>query len=582
MGFFYATEIHTAYFPHRKNNDRFGMQQQLRAEKPANGSRRLMGDGEMAERVRAFDWGLTAIGPVSEWTETLLGAVNMMLSASHPILLLCGPELILLYNDAFRPILSDRHPEALGDRGREFWTDVWPVVGEQLESVLNDGQTVSFQNALVPILRNGKLEEAYFSYNYSPVFEPDGQIAGIITICQDVTSATIADRERGEAVSALRARQDELDKSLRALSAERARLLSIVQQAPVFFALLEGPAHRITMVNPHYLSLVGGRDVLGKTIAEALPEAVEQGYLAMLDGVFTSGEPIKGQGARFDVTWAASQAPDERYVDFVYQPLREADNSVSGIIVMGVDVTDNKRAQKALIQNEKLAAIGRLSASIAHEINNPLGAVTNLLFLAKMESSSDKVRDFIDRADSELRRISAITNQTLSFSKQPASMKAVHSAELLGGVINIFHSRLLNGRVRVEQRIRSDQPITCFEGEIRQVLSNLVSNAIESMQSSGGRLLLRSHCATNWPDGRKGLSITVADTGTGIHPEVRKRIFEPFFTTKGQSGTGLGLPVSLEIVGRHEGSLRVRSRQAAQKSGTVFTLFLPFDAVRLE
>jgi signal transduction histidine kinase len=266
----------------------------------------------------------------------------------------------------------------------------------------------------------------------------------------------------------------------------------------------------------------------------------------------------------------------------VYQPLREADNTISGIIVMGVDVTENKRAQKALIQNEKLAAIGRLSAAIAHEINNPLGAVTNLLYLAKMESSNDQVREFIDRADSELRRISAITNQTLSFSKQPTAMKAVHSAELLGGVINIFHSRLLKGRVRVEQRIRSDDPITCFEGEIRQVLSNLVSNAIESMQSSGGRLLLRSRCSTAWSSGRKGLSITVADTGTGIHPEVRKKIFEPFFTTKGQSGTGLGLPVSLEIVGRHDGSLRVRSRQGLQGSGTVFTLFLPFDAVHVD
>lgn len=554
------------------------MQQQLRAEKPAIDERRLMGTGEMAERVRAFDWGSTAIGAVSEWTDTLLGAVNMMLCASHPILLLCGPELILLYNDAFRPILSDRHPEALGDRGREFWTDVWPVVGGQLESVLNEGVTVSFQNALVPILRNGNLEEAYFSYNYSPVFEPDGRIAGIITICQDMTSAMISDRERGEVAAALHARQEELDKSLVALRAERARLLSILHQAPVFFALLEGPAHTFTMVNPHYLTLVGGRNVLGKTLAEALPEAVEQGYGAMLDEVLRTGEPIRGQGARFDLNWAEGHAPDERYVDFVYQPLREADNSISGIMVIGVDVTENKRAQKALIRNEKLATIGRLSAAIAHEINNPLGAVTNLLFLAKMESSSIEVRDFIDRADSELRRISAITNQTLSFSKQPASMKAVHCAELLGGVVNIFHSGLQNGRVKVEQRIGSHPPVNCFEGEIRQVLSNLVSNAIESMQSSGGRLLLRSRCATCWSTGRKGIAMTVADTGTGIHPEVRKKIFEPFFTTKGQSGTGLGLPLSLEIVGRHEGSLRVRSKQGLNNSGTVFTLFLPFGS----
>jgi len=227
----------------------------------------------MAERVRAFEWESTAIGPVSEWTETLLGAVNMMLSASHPILLLCGPELVLIYNDAFRPILTDRHPDALGARGREFWTDVWPVVGQQLESVLHSGQTISFQNALVPILRNGKLEEAYFNYNYSPLFEPDGRIAGIVTICQDVTDATIADRERGAAVEALRSRQEELDRSVRALHAERTRLLSLVQQAPAFFALLEGPSHVISMVNSLYMKLVGNRDILGKPVAIALPEA---------------------------------------------------------------------------------------------------------------------------------------------------------------------------------------------------------------------------------------------------------------------------------------------------------------------
>ncbi|MGA2849891.1 MAG: ATP-binding protein [Terracidiphilus sp.] len=538
-----------------------------------------MGTGEMAERVRAFDWESTAIGPVSEWSETLLGAVNMMLSASHPILLLCGPELVLLYNDAFRPILTDRHPSALGDGGRQFWTDVWPVVGGQLESVLFEGKTVSHQNALVPILRNGKLEEAYFSYNYSPFFEPDGRVAGIITICQDVTSAIIADRERGTAVEALRARQEELDKSVRALGAERARLLNVIQQAPAFFALLEGPEHVITMVNPLYLKLIGDRDVLGKPVAVALPEAVEQGYVALLNRVRATGEPFRGQGVRYAVTWAEGQAPDERFVDFVYQPLHEEDNSISGIIAIGVDVTENKRAHMALLQNERLAAIGRLSASIAHEINNPLGAVTNLLFLAKVSGASDEVQGFLDRADIELRRISVITNQTLSFGKQSASMKTVDIAELLEGVISIYQSRLLNGHVRVERRIGSHQPIACLEGEIRQVLSNLVSNALESMQSTGGRLLLRSRCARNWAAGREGVSITVADTGTGIHPDIQRKIFEPFFTTKGHSGTGLGLSVSLEIVRRHGGSLRVRSRQTANGSGAVFSLFLPWGQV---
>jgi len=158
-------------------------------------------------------------------------------------------------------------------------------------------------------------------------------------------------------------------------------------------------------------------------------------------------------------------------------------------------------------------------------------------------------------------------------------MRAVACTELLEGVINIFQSRLLNGRVKVERRIGSHHSIACVEGEIRQVLSNLVSNAIESMQRDGGRLLLRSRSCRDWINGKHGICLTIADTGTGIHPEVRKKIFEPFFTTKGQSGTGLGLSVSMEIVRRHSGSLRVRSRQTPHGSGTVFTLFLPSEAV---
>jgi signal transduction histidine kinase len=529
----------------------------------------------MADRVRAFSWESTALGAISNWTETLLGAVNLMLCAHHPMLLLCGPELILIYNDAFRPILTDRHPVALGARGREFWTDVWPVVGQQLESVFRDGKTVSHQNSLVPILRNGRLEEAYFNYNYSPFFEPDGQVAGILTLCQDVTDATIADRQRDTAVQALRSRQQELDESVRALHAERSRLLNIVQQAPAFFALLEGPSHVITMVNPLYMQLVGDRDVLGKPVAEALPEAVEQGYVAKLDHVFATGEPVKGQGARFDLNWAEGQAPDERYLDFVYQPLREEGGTISGIIVLGVDITENRRTQKALVQNEKLAAVGRLSASIAHEINNPLGAVVNLLYLARLAGSLAEAEAYLDRADSELRRIAVITNQTLSFSKQSASLKPASCVELIEGVLKIYQSRLASGRVKIEQRIRSPRPINCIEGEIRQVVSNLISNAIESMQSSGGRLILRSRCATHWASGRRGITITVADTGSGIHPDVRKKMFEPFFTTKGQGGTGLGLSVSLEIVSRHKGALRVRSRHETSRSGSVFALFLP-------
>lgn len=553
------------------------MRGESQVQQPEIGVSRLIGTGEMADCIRMFNWAATSIGPISEWSETLVIAANMMLSASHPILLLWGPELVLLYNYAFRPILTDRHPQSLGARGREFWSDVWPVVGNQLESVFHHAQTVYFENALVPILRNGKLADAYFTYSYSPLFDPSGKVVGIITICQDMTAATIADRERAAAEKALRTRQEELDRTLRALHAERARLLNIVQQAPAFFALLEGPTHIISMVNPLYLKLVGNRDVLGKPVAEALPEIVEQGYLSMLDHVFATGEPIRGQSSRVDLDCAEGQAPEEHYVDFIYQPLREEDNLISGIIVLGVDITENKRTQKALLQSERLAAVGRHTASIAHEINNPLSAVINLLYLARSADSRPQVDEFLDRADDELRRIAVITNQTLSFGKQATHPISVSSDDVIEGAISVYRIRLANCRITVSQRIRGSRPISVFEGEIRQVLNNLVGNAVDAMENQGGRLLLRSRDARDWATGRKGISITVADTGSGIPDAVRNRIFEPFFSTKGPGGTGLGLTVSADIVAHHHGALRVRSCQAPKHSGTVFTLFLPLD-----
>jgi signal transduction histidine kinase len=144
-------------------------------------------------------------------------------------------------------------------------------------------------------------------------------------------------------------------------------------------------------------------------------------------------------------------------------------------------------------------------------------------------------------------------------------------------VLGIYEGKFRNAGIKIEMRYRAELPIVCFEGDIRQVLNNLVGNAIDAMPN-GGRLLLRCRKATHWPSGRKGLVLTVADTGVGMDTEILQKIFHPFFTTKGIGGTGLGLWVSQEIADRHNGALKVRTSQCEGRSGTVFTLFLPFDA----
>jgi len=181
-------------------------------------------------------------------------------------------------------------------------------------------------------------------------------------------------------------------------------------------------------------------------------------------------------------------------------------------------------------------------------------------------------------ADAELRRASAITSQTLRFHKQSTRPIEVSWEDLFVNTLGILRSRIRNANVIVEQRMRANRPILCFDGEIRQALYNLLVNAVDAMQPGGGRLLLRSREGHDQASSRTGLILTVADTGTGMSQETVAKIFEPFYTTKGVAGTGLGLWIGKEIVERHHGCLRVRSSQRAGHSGTVFTLFLPFDA----
>ncbi|HEU4634633.1 MAG TPA: ATP-binding protein [Edaphobacter sp.] len=235
--------------------------------------------------------------------------------------------------------------------------------------------------------------------------------------------------------------------------------------------------------------------------------------------------------------------------------------------------------EKVLLQTEKLAAVGRLAASIAHEINNPLESVMNLLYLANGSDSVAEIRGYLEIADSELRRVAAITNQTLRFYRQSTEAREVTCDDLFESVLTIHHGRLKNARVIVEKRKRAKRAVRCFDGEIRQVLNNLVGNAIDAMSPKGGRLILRSRDGRDWKTDRKGIVLTVADTGTGISPQTLQRLFEAFYTTKGIGGTGLGLWVSEEIVSRHGGKLRVRSSQKEGRRGSVFTVFLPYNAV---
>ena len=242
------------------------------------------------------------------------------------------------------------------------------------------------------------------------------------------------------------------------------------------------------------------------------------------------------------------------------------------------DINERKLAQDAVLISEKLAAIGRLAGSIAHEINNPLEAVTNLVHLARTSTETDEIVLYLDQAALELRRVAAITSKTLRFHRQSTHREAVRFGEIIDGALLIFEQKLRYLGATVELRERTQRSVFCLHGEIRQVLNNLVANAVDALPQERGKLLLRCRDGHNWKDNREGMVITVADNGSGMSPEIRRRIFEAFFSTKGILGTGIGLWLSTEIVQRHHGTLTCRSSQVAPGHGTVFSLFLPYGA----
>jgi PAS domain S-box-containing protein len=348
---------------------------------------------------------------------------------------------------------------------------------------------------------------------------------------------------------------------------------AIYSTAPIGLALFDPIDFRYLRLNDRQAEIIGlpKDQILGKTVTEIAPI---DGLREMFEQV-AKGEPVRNRLLEGELP---TRPTEHRYWTVNYDPIFSADGKVEAISAASLEITAQKRAELALIQNEKLAAAGRLAASVAHEINNPLESVTNLLYLIEHGESLNQVRDYARSAQAELARVALVTMQTLRFHRQSTSPTHVKVSDVLDSVAMLYEVRLTGSAIKVSKRYR-DEPIVCFESEVRQVLNNLVSNALDAMRS-GGELLLRTNMVIERRQGRPGVRITVADTGHGMDAETQRRIFEPFFTTKGLTGTGLGLWVSAEILKRHSGSIKVRSSRREGCHGTVFQVFLPMAYTR--
>lgn len=294
----------------------------------------LTGGGKLGALIKAHRWADTPLADPESWPQSLRSALSICLHSNFPTAIYWGPELRLLYNDAWAPIPAERHPWALGRPAAEVWADIWDVIGPQFARVLESGEGFSTYDQMLPMLRQGVRRETYWNYSFTAIRGEDGSVVGVFNQGNETTGAVLARRQA---------------------EAEIARLGRMFAQAPGAVAILRGPSHQFEIVNPACEALVGRRDLVGRTVGEALPEVIAQGFGELLDRVLAEGEPHVGRAVPVTLLRSPGAPAERRFIDFVFHPLIDAAGAGSGIFVQAMDVTDAARSEAALRENEEFS-----------------------------------------------------------------------------------------------------------------------------------------------------------------------------------------------------------------------------------
>src|SRR5271170_6208 len=548
----------------------------------------LSGGGEAAEIIAGFDWAATPLGPIESWPASLKSTIPLILRSPVPIVTLWGEDGIMIYNDGYSAFAGGRHPNLFGSKVREGWPEVADF-NDNIMKVGLAGETLAYRDFPLTLHRHGgKPEQVWLNLDYSPVLGEDGRPAGVMAIVIEITDKVRIERE---------------------LDAERKSLRLMFEQAPGFIAMLSGPEHRFTMVNEAYRTLVAARDVVGRTVAEALPEVVEQGFVRLLDQVHASGEPYLGLGTAVNLQHGPDGGLTERYLNFIYQPIVAGDGATSGIFIQGHDVTEQHETEKAILaevaerrraeealqvlnntleqrvhdeiharskveeqlrQVQKMEAVGQLTGGIAHDFNNMLAVIMGGLSLLqrKLARGETDVERFVEAAIDGAQRAATLTQRLLAFSRQQAlSPEPLVINKLVAGMSELL-IRTLGEHVKVETVLAAGLwQVKADPAQLENAILNLAVNARDAMPS-GGRLTLETlnafvddaYAQEYAIETGQYVLIAVADTGSGMAPEIMAKAFDPFFTTKGAGkGTGLGLSQVYGFVRQSGGHVKIYS-----------------------
>jgi len=308
----------------------------------------LSHNGEMARLIATYNWAGTSLGAIGRWPQSLKTSISLMLQSPVPIVSLWNEDGVMIYNDAYSEFAGRRHPGLLGSKVREGWPEVADF-NDNVMKVCFAGGTLDYSDQEMILDRSGVPDSAFMNLYYSPVYDEVGQAFGVMAIVVENTAKVRAERR---------------------LQGERERLGQMFEQAPGFMAMVTGPDHVFEMANGAYMRLVGNRDLIGKPIRQALPEVVEQGFTDILDDVRRGGQPYVGQATPVVLARKPGLPPEERFVDFIFQPIFDEARRTTGIFIQGNDVTDQKRAEIALLKETRhLEVLNRLGADLSAELD---------------------------------------------------------------------------------------------------------------------------------------------------------------------------------------------------------------------
>jgi PAS domain S-box-containing protein len=531
----------------------------------------LIAHGKMARRVRELDWSQTSLGPPERWSPSLHVAAAMILASAFPMAIRWGPELVFLYNDAYRPILGDKHPAALGRPLRAVWGEIYDDLGPLNEAILRGERPAYFaEDQIWYVERGAGTEEARFTISYSPIPDPTAPhgIGGILTTCIETT-------QRVHTEAALRA----LTETLEAQVAQRTRERDRIWQVSEDLLGVSNFAGYFISVNPAWTALLGWSEEEIKRIhvndlrhPDDAPHAID-GRARLAAGVPTVR--IENRFRHKDGSW--------RWISWTM-------TGEQGLIyVIGRHVTAEKeaaealrQAQEQLAQSQKLEALGQLTGGIAHDFNNLLMVVGGNAQMLRQRLSDPRDRRLVDAIELAAARGENLTRQLLAFSRRQPLNPAVVD---LGRRLHAFRD-LLSSSARGDIELIIDVPqdiwpVAVDVPELELALVNIVVNARDAIAENGTITIRASNVHLDpgdTPDGIEGdfVALAIRDSGAGIPLELMSKVFEPFFTTKGpDKGTGLGLSQVYGFTRQSGGTVTIASRVG---EGTRVTLYLPRGA----